>query len=158
MDDKANNETFFKEIGKQKVPYVLTHLQGTPATMQANPSYYDVVTQVKEYFKEKIITLKAAGIHDIIIDPGFGFGKTLAHNYSLLKHLNEFKELGYPILAGISRKSMIHQLIEVTPATALNGTTVAHTIALLHGAGLLRVHDVKEAKEAVKIINFIKNL
>lgn len=146
----------FETIAKLKVPYVLMHIQGTPQTMQANPQYKDVVKEVKEYFSLKVEKLKSLKVEQIIIDVGFGFGKTLEHNYSLLKHLAEFKEFNLPILVGISRKSMINKALGTKPEEALNGTTAANTIALMNGANILRVHDVKEAKEAVKIFNCIK--
>lgn len=152
--DAKQSHRMFEVVSKLKVPYVLMHIQGTPQTMQANPQYKDVVKEVKQYFAEKIKILKSFGTDQIILDVGFGFGKTLEHNYTLLKYLAEFKKFGYPILAGISRKSMINKVLGSTPETALNGTTTANTIALMNGTNILRVHDVKEAKEAVKIFNF----
>ena len=148
----------FEVVSKLNVPYVLMHIQGTPQTMQANPQYKDVVKEVEEYFSLKIEKLESLKVRQVIIDVGFGFGKTVEHNYILLKHLSEFKKLGLPILAGISRKSMINKLVGTKPEEALNGTTVANTIALMNGANILRVHDVKEAKEAVKIFTFVKKL
>jgi len=150
------SQSMFTTIAKLKVPYVLMHIQGTPQTMQKNPEYKDVVKEVKEYFTEKILQLKKLGATNIIIDVGFGFGKNLDHNYTLLKNLSEFKSFGLPILTGISRKSMINKLLGTTPETALNGTTAANTIALMNGANILRVHDVKEAKDAIKIVNIIR--
>ena len=147
-------ETMFKTIGELKIPYILMHMQGTPQTMQINPEYKDVVKEVKEYFVEKVEKLKSLKVEQIIIDVGFGFGKNLEHNYTLLKNLSAFKELELPILVGVSRKSMINKVLGTTPKTALNGTTAANTIALMNGANILRVHDVKEAKEAVKIFTF----
>ena len=144
----------FKTVGELKAPYVLMHMQGSPRTMQNNPQYTDVVGEVYQFFTEKIIELKAAGVKDIILDPGFGFGKTLEHNYQLLNALPEFKALGYPVLIGASRKSMINKLLKISPQNALNGTTVLNTMALERGASILRVHDVKEAMEAVKIVTF----
>jgi len=162
----------FEVVSKLNVPYVLMHIQGTPQTMQKKPQYKDVVKEVKEYFKDKIERLEDWKIEQIIIDPGFGFGKTLEHNYTLLKNLAEFKKFGLPILAGISRKSMISkvtapsnspeggELVRVIPpsmgrgASSLNGTTAANTIALMNGANILRVHDVKEAKEVIQIVTF----
>lgn len=152
------DKKMFETIGKLKVPYVLMHIQGTPQTMQANPQYKDVMKEVKEYFAEKIEKLKSLKVEQIIIDVGFGFGKTVEHNYTLLKHLSELNQFGFPILAGVSRKSMLNKVLGTTPETVLNGTTVANTIALMNGANILRVHDVKEAKEAVKIFNFTQNL
>ncbi|MBI4931648.1 MAG: dihydropteroate synthase [Bacteroidetes bacterium] len=163
----------FETIAKLNVPYVLMHIQGTPQTMQKNPHYKDVVKEVKEYFKEKIGILEGWKDGRLIIDVGFGFGKTLEHNYTLLKHLAQFKEFGLPILAGLSRKSMISNATDPSPSLpkgernarsspppsggrGANGTTAANTIALMNGANILRVHDVKEAKEAVKIVNCMR--
>jgi dihydropteroate synthase len=139
--------------GKLQVPYIAMHMQGKPATMQERPQYEDVVTEVLDYLKEKLAVCRAAGIKDFIADPGFGFGKTIDHNYTLLKNLHLFADiLGVPVLTGISRKSMIYKLLNNTPAGALNGTTVLNTVALQQGTHILRVHDVKAAVEAVKII------
>jgi len=139
--------------GKLQVPYIAMHMLGKPATMQQNPQYEDVVGDVLDYLKEKLAACRAAGIKDFIADPGFGFGKTLEHNYTLLKNLHLFYDiLGVPVLTGISRKSMIYKLLNITPAEALNGTTVLNTIALQQGTHLLRVHDVKAAVEAVRIM------
>ncbi len=139
--------------GKLQVPYIAMHMQGKPATMQQNPQYEEVVGDVLDYLKEKLAACRAAGIKDFIADPGFGFGKTLEHNYTLLKNLHLFYDiLGVPVLTGISRKSMIYKLLNITPAEALNGTTVLNTIALQQGTHLLRVHDVKAAVEAVRIM------
>jgi dihydropteroate synthase len=151
------DEKMFEVIGKLKVPYVLMHIQGKPKTMQKNPQYQNVTDEVMSYFKEKIHLALKHGIKQIIIDPGFGFGKTIEHNYQLLKELSSFKEFEFPILAGVSRKAMINKVLGTKPEEALNGTTVANTIALMNGATILRVHDVKEAKEAVKIFNFVQN-
>ena len=128
------------------------HIQGTPQTMQKNPFYNNVVNDIKNELSEKITRLKNLNFEKIILDVGFGFGKTTEHNYLLLKHLNEFNS--YPILAGLSRKSMINKVIETNPVTSLNGTTVLNTIALLNGASILRVHDVSEAKQAIELVNF----
>lgn len=147
----------FEVVSKLKIPYVLMHIQGTPQTMQKNPQYKDVMKEVKEYFSSKVKKLKGLKVEQIILDVGFGFGKTVEHNYSLLNHLAEFKKFGLPILAGISRKSMINKVIGTKPEQALNGTTAANMVALMNGANILRAHDVKEAKEAVKIFNFTKN-
>lgn len=144
--------------GQLKVPYIAMHMQGTPGTMQRNPQYNDVVQDVLDYFIKKKAACLAAGIHDLIIDPGFGFGKTLAHNYALLKHMSVFQILDCPLLAGISRKSMIWKLLAITPADALNGTTVLNTLALEQGAAILRVHDVKEAVEIVRIREYMQNI
>lgn len=142
----------FKTIGKLQVPYVLMHIKGTPENMQNNPSYSNVVTEVKTFFTEKIKQLHSYGVEDIILDPGFGFGKTTTHNYELLNNINQFKELGFPVLIGASRKSMINKVLGTSPKEALNGTTVINTIALMKGANILRVHDVKEAKEAIQLV------
>ncbi len=135
------------------VPYICMHMQGTPENMHKNPQYEDVVKEVLDYFISKAATCKTAGIKDLIIDPGFGFGKTITHNLTLLKSLKVFSILDLPILAGISRKGTIYKTLGITADEALNGTTVLNTIALLNGASLLRVHDVKEAKEAIKLVS-----
>ncbi|CAL1518335.1 dihydropteroate synthase [Chitinophaga sp. MM2321] len=143
--------------GKLQVPYIAMHMQGKPATMQEKPHYENVVREVLDYLIAKMAQCRAAGIKDFIADPGFGFGKTLDHNYALLKDLRLFHEiLGAPVLTGISRKSMIYKLLNITPDEALNGTTVLNTIALQQGTHILRVHDVKAAMEAVRIIEKIK--
>jgi len=134
------------------VPYVLMHMQGTPQTMQELPRYENVTREVLDFFITKISYLKNAGIMDIIIDPGFGFGKSISHNFELLRQLSIFKITGLPILLGISRKSTIYKTLGITAEEALNGTTVLNTIGLMNGAHILRVHDVKEAKEAVRLV------
>ncbi len=133
------------------IPYVIMHMQGTPANMQENPVYEHVVDDVLQFFAERVYALRKLGLNDIVIDPGFGFGKTLEQNYQILKQLDLFRSLELPILVGISRKSMIYRLLGCEPDQALNGTTAAHMAALLQGANLLRVHDVAAAKETVKI-------
>jgi dihydropteroate synthase len=134
------------------IPYVLMHMQGTPQTMQQNPQYEDVVKEVLDFFIAEIAKLRALGIKDIVLDPGFGFGKTLEHNYALLKNIAVFGTVtGLPVLAGISRKSMICKALKISPEHALNGTTALHMVALQHGARILRVHDVKEAVEVVRL-------
>ena len=150
------DSNMFKTVAELKVPYVLTHLQGTPQTMQQNPSYTNVLEDVKNYFQEKIKQLNNLGVNDIILDPGFGFGKTVEHNFQLLKNLKEVKSFGLPLLAGVSRKSMINKVIGTPPKEALNGTTVLNTIALQNGANILRVHDVKEAKEVIQLIHQLR--
>ncbi len=140
-------------VAALKVPYVCMHMLGTPATMQHSPVYKDVTKEVLDFFIERIDACRRAGIHDVIVDPGFGFGKTIEHNFTLLKNLSVFKILGKPILLGISRKSTIYKTLSVTANEALNGTTVLNTVGLIHGASILRVHDVKEAVEAVKLFN-----
>ncbi len=145
-------------IAQLRVPYVLMHLQGSPDTMQQNPHYpHGVVPTVVQFLADKLAFLRQMGIHDVVIDPGFGFGKTTEHNYQLLKSLSVLQILGQPIMAGISRKGMIWRTLGIDAKQALNGTTVVHTIALLNGATLLRVHDVKEAVEAIKLVELYKN-
>ena len=134
------------------VPYIAMHMQGKPQNMQDNPSYDNVLVEIRSFFAAKIDEAHKVGIHDIIIDPGFGFGKTLDHNYSLLKNLSSMQMDGIPMLIGLSRKSMIHKLLEIEAADALNGTTVLNTIALQQGAQILRVHDVEEAQQAIHLI------
>ena len=138
-------------VAALKVSYIAMHMQGTPRTMQQNPQYEDVVTDVLHYLRDVADNCKLAGITDIIVDPGFGFGKTVEHNFALLRSLHTFRVLGKPILAGISRKSMICRTLDVKPEDALNGTTALHMVALQQGANILRVHDVKEAMEVVKL-------
>lgn len=144
--------------GRLQVPYIAMHMQGTPATMQKDPQYDNVVREVLDYFIQKTAQCRAAGINDVILDPGFGFGKTIAHNYTLLRDLNLFHILECPLLVGVSRKSMIYRLLNTSPEAALNGTTVIHTLALQQGAHLLRVHDVKEAVETVKLLQYMHSL
>lgn len=138
-------------VAALKVPYICMHIKGTPENMQKNPVYNDVVKEVLDFFIMKISECRLAGINDLIIDPGFGFGKTIRHNFTLLKNLSVFKMLDKPILAGLSRKSTVYKTLGITVDEALNGTTVLNTIALMHGASILRVHDVKEAKEVVAL-------
>ena len=142
-----------KCISTTNAAYVLMHIQGTPLDMQQNPSYNNVVDEVKTFFENQLGVLTANGKENIILDPGFGFGKEVSHNYQLLEKLEVFKSLGFPVLAGLSRKSMINKVLKISPVDALNGTTVLNTIALMHGANILRVHDVKEAVEVVKLVN-----
>jgi len=146
----------FETIGKFGVPYILSHIQGTPKTMQENPQYEDIIKEISTYFSEKIKRLSKLGAENIIIDPGFGFGKNLDNNYELLNRLDSFKVFQLPLLVGLSRKSMIWKALETTPEHALNGTSVSNTLALMGGADILRVHDVKEAIETVKIFCEIK--
>lgn len=152
------DEEMFEYVAQAGVPYILMHIQGTPQTMQQNPAYGNVVTEVKTFFEERIGCLNALGFDRIILDPGFGFGKTLEHNYELMQHLEEYTSWGYPLLVGVSRKSMICRLLDMKPSEALNGTTVLNTIALLKGAHILRVHDVKAAAEAVRIVEKMKEV
>lgn len=139
-------------IARLNIPYVIMHIQGTPENMQVNPLYKNVTDEVFSFLLKQAEVLHALGHHKLILDPGFGFGKTVEHNYELLRNLNLLSAAGYPILAGISRKSMINRVLGTKPAEALNGTTVLNTIALLKGASILRVHDVKEATEAIKLV------
>jgi len=148
----------FETIAQINIPYVLMHMKGDPENMQKDPIYKDVVAEVKTEMELKIKKLEALGFKKIIIDPGFGFGKSTEHNFKLLKHLTEFTSFNYPILVGVSRKSMVNKVINTSPVTALNGTTVLHTIALLNGAKLLRVHDVNEAKQAIELVQYYKNV
>jgi len=140
-------------IAKLKVPYILMHMAGTPKTMQNNPTYEDVTKDLIYFFSEKIDQLHRLNISDIIIDVGFGFGKTIEHNFELLRNMSLFQHLDKPILAGLSRKSMLYKTLDITAQEALNATTSANTIALLNGANILRVHDVKEAVEAITLVN-----
>lgn len=147
----------FGTIAQLGVPYIMMHMQGTPQNMQMNPHYDNLLKEVFLYFAERIQKLRDLGAKDIIIDPGFGFGKTLEHNYELMNHLDEFQLFELPLLVGISRKSMIYKLLGTTPEEALNGTTVLNTLALMKGANILRVHDVKAAKEAVTLVEKMKS-
>lgn len=140
-------------VARLGLPYVAMHMRGTPTTMQSMTDYSDIVEEVRNYFVQKISELRAAGIEDIVIDPGFGFAKTLEQNYQLMSGLHRLNDLGAPMLVGISRKSMIYKLLGSTPAEALNGTTALHLEALRQGAKILRVHDTREAVEVVKIYN-----
>ena len=138
-------------VASLQIPYICMHMQGTPQDMQVNPQYENITREVLDFFINRIDTFNKAGIKDIIIDPGFGFGKTIAHNFELLRNLSIFKILDRPILCGISRKSTIYKTLGTTVEGSLNGTTVLNTIGLLNGANILRVHDVKEAVETVKL-------
>lgn len=151
------DEKMFETIARLRVPYVLSHIQGNPTTMQLNPGYEDITTDICQYFSQKMAELLRLGVNDIVLDPGFGFGKTLQHNYQLLKGLDELTILNRPMLIGISRKSMIYKFLNIDPEQSLNGTTVLHTMALMGGASILRVHDVKEAKEAILLYENLKN-
>ena len=142
----------FRTVADLRVPYIIMHMQGTPQNMQLHPHYDHVVKEVMYYFSEKVARLRDLGVRDIILDPGFGFGKTLDHNYELLAGMEELSSFGLPVLVGVSRKSMIYKLLGGTPAEALNGTSVIDTLCLMKGADILRVHDVKEAVEAVRIV------
>jgi dihydropteroate synthase len=146
LDDKMH-----EVVGQLKVPYIMMHMRGTPQTMVKLTQYDDIVKEMLLYFSERVAVARSFGITDIIIDPGFGFAKTLQQNYEVLNKMELFKMLELPILAGMSRKSMVYKLLEITPQEALNGTTVLNTIALTKGANILRVHDVKEANECIRI-------
>ena len=147
----------FGTIAQLGVPYIMMHMQGTPQNMQMNPHYDHLLKEVFLYFAERVQKLRDLGVKDIIIDPGFGFGKTLEHNYELMNHLDEFRLFELPLLVGISRKSMIYKLLGTNPEEALNGTTVLNTLALMKGANILRVHDVKAAKETVTLVEKMKS-
>lgn len=151
------DDQMFKKASELKVPYILMHMQGTPQSMQKNPVYDDVVIEVNQFFSEKIAELKALGINDIILDPGYGFGKKTQHNYQLLQNQKLIGFSKYPILAGVSRKSMITKVLNIKTKEALNGTTAVHILALMNGAHILRVHDVKEAAETIKIYQAYRN-
>jgi dihydropteroate synthase len=142
----------FSLVAELRVPYIMMHMQGTPSTMQSAPVYDDVVADILAWFGKRIVKLHSLGVTDIIIDPGFGFGKTVAHNFDILRRLSDFSVAGLPVMVGLSRKSMVWRTLGQTPDTALNGTTVLNTIALMNGADIIRVHDVKEAKDAVKLL------
>ncbi|MFY7672717.1 dihydropteroate synthase [Tenacibaculum sp. MEBiC06402] len=150
------DKNMFSTVAKLQVPYILMHMQGTPQNMQQNPTYKNITTDLISFFAKKIFELRQLKLNDVIIDVGFGFGKTIEHNYQLLKELSLFQNLDVPILTGVSRKSMLYKLLEITPQEALNATTIANTIALQNGTNILRVHDVKEAVETVKISEMIQ--
>jgi dihydropteroate synthase len=147
----------FDTVAKLNVPYIMMHMKGTPQTMQIEPEYGDVALEVVTYFTKKMAALKKLGVKDVIIDPGFGFAKTIDHNYELLKKMANLNVFELPILVGFSRKSMITKTLNIQSADALNGTSILNTIALLKGASILRVHDVKEAIECIKLTERIKN-
>lgn len=149
----ALDKDLFETVAELGVPYVLMHMQGTPSTMQQAPQYVDVLGEVMHFFSSKLNVLHRLGVKDIILDPGFGFGKTTAHNFTLLKHLNDLKIFDKPILVGLSRKRMINEVLGTKPEEALNGTTVLNTLALQKGAAMLRVHDVHEAKQCIQLFS-----
>ena len=152
------DEQMFPTVARLNVPYIMMHMQGTPQNMQKEPHYENLLKEVFMYFARKVRQLRDLGMKDIILDPGFGFGKTLEHNYELMAHLEEFGIFELPLLVGVSRKSMIYRLFGATPQEALNGTTVLDTVALMKGADILRVHDVREAVEAVRLIEKLKSV
>ncbi len=147
----ALDESLFTVLPSLHVPYVLSHIRGTPLTMQQEPRYDDLMREISLYFAEKIAHLHHLGVSDVIIDPGFGFGKNRDHNFTLMRQLSSLRQHGLPVMVGVSRKSMIYNTLGVSPEEALNGTTVAHVFALLRGADFLRVHDVKAAMECVTL-------
>ena len=151
------DERMFQTIAELGVPYIIMHMQGTPQSMQQEPHYDNMLKEVFLYFAKKVQQLRDLGVKDIILDPGFGFGKTLEHNYELMDQLEEFRLFELPLLVGVSRKSMIYKLLDGTPQDALNGTTVLNTVALMKGTNILRVHDVREAVETVRIVEKIKH-
>lgn len=151
------DKEMFNTVARLQVPYIMMHMKGTPQDMQKSPQYTSLMKEIFMYFSEKVYKLHEMGVNDLILDPGFGFGKTLEHNYELMNHLEEFSLFNLPVLVGISRKSMIYKLLGNTPSKALNGTTALNTIALLKGANILRVHDVKEAVETVRIVTTLNN-
>ncbi|MCK9320815.1 MAG: dihydropteroate synthase [Bacteroidales bacterium] len=151
------DDQLFKVMGEIKAPYVLTHTPSTPDKMQERTHYDNIFLDISKYFAEKIEELRNLGVVDIILDLGFGFGKTVEQNYFLLNHIEDFKTFGLPILTGISRKTMIHKPLAITPQQALNGTTFLHAFALINKSNILRVHDVREAKECVKLFELIEN-
>lgn len=142
----------FETVARLGVPYIMMHMQGTPQNMQVAPHYDNLIQDIMTYFPRKIQALRELGQKDIIVDPGFGFGKTLEHNYELMNRLERLKILELPVLVGVSRKSMVYKLLDITPDESLNGTSVLHTIALLKGASILRVHDVRACREVVRIV------
>lgn len=142
----------FETVARLGVPYIMMHMQGTPQNMQVAPHYDNLIQDIMTYFARKIQALRELGQKDIIVDPGFGFGKTLEHNYELMNCLERLKILELPVLVGVSRKSMVYKLLDITPDESLNGTSVLHTIALLKGASILRVHDVRACREVVRIV------
>jgi dihydropteroate synthase len=151
----ADNK-MFSIVRRLNVPYIMMHMKGDPATMQNNPVYDDIVADILRYFSERIFKLRSEGVRDIIVDPGFGFAKTIDHNFELLRRLDDLQITGLPLMVGISRKSMIWKTLGITADEALNGTTAIHAIALLKGADILRVHDVREAVQAVKLVAKLK--
>ncbi|QIK16510.1 dihydropteroate synthase [Blattabacterium sp. DPU] len=153
------DKNMFPLLGKLKIPYILNHMKGIPENMQKNPFYHEnIIIEINNFFSKKIYYLKKYGILDIIIDPGFGFGKTLEQNFQLLKHLSLLGFKDYPILVGISRKSMTKFILKISDEESLNATSIIHTISLLNGSKFLRVHDVKEAVECIKLVEYYKKI
>ena len=149
------DEAMFETVAHLQVPYIMMHMQGTPKTMQQHPVYNNVVVEVVDFLANRLHLLRKLNVHDVIIDPGFGFGKTLAHNFELLNDLEDLQIIGLPMLVGFSRKGMVYKTLNTTAEEALNGTTVLNTIAIQKGAKILRVHDVKEAMECVKLVGYL---
>jgi dihydropteroate synthase len=150
------DDKMFSLVRELNVPYIMMHMKGNPGTMQEDPVYEDLISDILKWFGSRIVALQSAGVKDIILDPGIGFGKTINHNFEILRRLGDFTVTGLPLLVGVSRKSMIWKTLGLTPGEALNGTTVLNSAALLGGADIIRVHDVKEAKEAVKLVERLK--
>ena len=150
------DKQMFKTIAELKVPYILMHMRGNPQNMQSKAVYSDLLGEIIYYFSKRINELTEHGVNDIILDPGFGFAKTIAQNFYLLDHLHDLSVLKLPVLVGLSRKSLIHKTLNIKPEEALNGTTVLNTIALLNNAKILRVHDVKQAKELINLVKFMR--
>jgi dihydropteroate synthase len=148
----------FSVVRKLNVPYIMMHMQGMPGNMQNNPVYDDVVADILKWFGKRIVSLQTTGVKDIILDPGFGFGKTIKHNFEILQRFGDFSVAGLPLLAGVSRKSMIWKTLGITPDEALNGTSVLNTVALMGGADILRVHDVREAVQTIRLIGKLKDV
>ena len=151
------DDSMFETIANLQPAYLLMHMKGIPRSMQKNPEYEDVVREVGEVLKGKVTLLKEMGVNNLLIDPGFGFGKSLEHNYILLSKLNYFSALRLPLVVGISRKSMVNRVLGTSPGNALNGTTVLNTLALLNGANILRVHDVRAAREAIQLVGYYQS-
>jgi dihydropteroate synthase len=151
-----SDSAMFPLIEELNIPYIMMHMRGNPRNMQDSTEYDDVVADILSWFGPKIVSLQSAGVKDIIIDPGFGFAKTIKDNFELLRRLNNFSIAGLPVLVGVSRKSMIWRTLEITPEESLNGTSVLNTVALMNGADILRVHDVKEAVETVRLFDRIR--
>ena len=151
------DEKMYETVGELSVPYIMMHIQGTPQTMQQKPEYEDVVAEIIQFYQDKIEHVKQFGIDNLILDPGFGFGKTIDHNYEIMARLNEFSVLNAPLLVGISRKSMIYKFLGGDPSSSLNGTTALHMQSLDRGANILRVHDVKEAVECVRLYEKVQS-
>lgn len=150
------DEKMFETIASLNVPYILMHMQGTPENMQSDPHYEDVTKEIIKWLAERVHLLRKAGVNDIIIDPGFGFGKTIEHNYTLMNQLEFFSIFQLPLLVGVSRKSMIHKALKISPQESLTGTIALNYQALLKGAAILRVHDVREALETIRIFNLVQ--